>query len=115
MCQGWTLAEQGFRDGEERIVQLRQGLAACRAAGTDLGRPSIFFWLADAYGQRGYPEEGLSLLTEALAVVNKTQERYYEAELYRLKGSLRCKSFEFRVSRWTQSKVQSPQKLNPNL
>jgi hypothetical protein len=87
MCQGWTLAEQGFRDGEERIVQLRQG----------------------------YPEEGLSLLTEALAVVNKTQERYYEAELYRLKGSLRCKSFEFRVSRWTQSKVQSPQKLNPNL
>ena len=33
-------------------------------------------------------EEGLTALAEALAVVDKTGERFYEAELYRLKGEL---------------------------
>ncbi len=32
--------------------------------------------------------EGLAALAEALALVNKTGERYYEAELYRLRGEL---------------------------
>ena len=36
----------------------------------------------------GQAEEGLSALSEALTLVNKTGERYYEAELYRLKGEL---------------------------
>ena len=35
----------------------------------------------------GLIEEGLTALAEALAVVDKTGERWYEAELYRLKGS----------------------------
>jgi predicted ATPase len=33
-------------------------------------------------------ERGLCTLTEALAVVSKTGERWYEAELYRLRGEL---------------------------
>src|SRR6185369_211831 len=41
-----------------------------------------------AYGEVGQREEGLSVLTEALAVVDRTGERVYEAELYRLKGEL---------------------------
>jgi predicted ATPase len=44
--------------------------------------------LAEAYGKVGQVEEGLSALAEALAVTHKTGERYYEAELYRLKGQL---------------------------
>jgi class 3 adenylate cyclase len=36
----------------------------------------------------GRLEEGLALLTEAVAIVNKMGERYHEAELYRLKGEL---------------------------
>jgi hypothetical protein len=31
---------------------------------------------------------GLTVLTEALAVANKIGERFYEAEIYRLKGEL---------------------------
>jgi hypothetical protein len=33
-------------------------------------------------------EEGLTVLAEALSLVDKTGERYYEAEIYRLKGEL---------------------------
>ena len=42
----------------------------------------------------GQAEEGLNVLAEALAMVNKTGERFYEAELYRLKGELTLKSFK---------------------
>jgi predicted ATPase len=67
---------------------MRQGLAALQATGVELLRPYSFALLAGVYGERGQIEEGLNALAEALAVVDKTGERYYEAELYRLKGEL---------------------------
>jgi predicted ATPase len=36
----------------------------------------------------GQPEAGLTVLTEALALVDTTSERLWEPELYRLKGEL---------------------------
>jgi len=36
----------------------------------------------------GQSEEGLTVLPEALALVDKTDERWYEAELHRLKEEL---------------------------
>ena len=79
---------------------MRQGLAACRATGAELWRPYFLALLAEAYGKVGQAEEGLTVLAEALAAVDKTGERLYEAELYRLKGELTLQVSE--------SKVQSP-------
>jgi predicted ATPase len=84
--QGWVLAEQGR--GKEGIAQMHQGLAALRATGAELSRSYRLARLAEVYGIVGQAEEGLTLLAEALAVVDKTGERFYEAELYRLKGEL---------------------------
>jgi predicted ATPase len=86
MLQGWALVEQG--QGEEGIVQIRQGLAAYLATGGEVGRPYWLFLLAEAYGTIAQPEEGLGILREALVLVDKTGERFYEAELHRLKGEL---------------------------
>jgi predicted ATPase len=36
----------------------------------------------------GQAEEAVGLLIEAFTLVDKTRERYYEAELYRIKGEL---------------------------
>jgi predicted ATPase len=44
--------------------------------------------LAEAYGTMGQPEAGLTVLTEALALVDTMGVRFMEAELYRLKGEL---------------------------
>ena len=44
--------------------------------------------LAEAYGTMGQPAEGLTVLAEALTLVDKTGERWYESELHRLKGAL---------------------------
>ena len=84
--RGWALAVQG--QGAEGIAQIHQGMVAFRAAGAELGRPRDLALLAEACGEAGQTEEGLTVLVEALAVVDKTGERYWEAELYRLKGKL---------------------------
>jgi predicted ATPase len=65
--RGWALAAQG--QGEEGIVQIRQGLAAWRATGAELTRPYWLALLADAYGKGRRAEEGLQVLAEALAAV----------------------------------------------
>jgi predicted ATPase len=84
--RGWALAEQG--QVEDGIAQMLQGLAAFRAMGVETKRIMNLFRLAAAYGKVGRVEEGLSLLAEALAVVDKIGECFYEAELNRLKGEL---------------------------
>jgi predicted ATPase len=86
MMRGWALAMQG--QGEEGIAQLRQGLAAYRAAGAEVARSRDLALLAEAYGKVGQTEAGLTMLAEALAVVDQTGERFWEAELHRLKGEL---------------------------
>jgi len=44
--------------------------------------------LAEAYGTMGQPEAGLTWLAEALTLVDKTGERWFEPEIYRFKGAL---------------------------
>jgi predicted ATPase len=88
--RGWALAEQG--QGEEGIAQIRQGLAAYRETGAKLTGPYFLALLAEVYGTGGQVAEGMSAVVEALAAVDKTGERFYEAELYRLKGELTLQS-----------------------
>jgi predicted ATPase len=88
--QGAALAGQS--QGEEGIAQIRRGLVAYQAIGTELFRPGSLILLAEAYGKVGRTEEGLTLLAEALELVDKTGARRYEAELYRVKGELTLQS-----------------------
>ncbi len=107
ILRGWALAEQG--QGEEGIAQMRQGLAAYRATGAGVRRPYYLALLAKAYGKVGQTEEGLGLLAEALALVDKNGERYYEAELYRLKGELTLQE----ANQKSKVKTQKSKVLNP--
>jgi predicted ATPase len=83
--QGWALIEQG--QVEEGITQMRQGIAT-QHPGLEIGRSYQLALLAEGHRQAGQVEEGLTVLCEALAVVEKTEERFWEAELYRLRGEL---------------------------
>jgi predicted ATPase len=86
VLRGRRLVQQ--RQEGEGITLMRQGLAAFRATGAELGRAQFLALLVEAYGQIGQPEEGLTLLSEALTAIHKTGERHCEAELYRLQGEL---------------------------
>jgi predicted ATPase/DNA-binding winged helix-turn-helix (wHTH) protein len=83
---GAALAEQGQE--EEGMVRIRQGLAAHQAMGAGLWRPCYLAFLVEVYRRLGLVEEGLAALAEALALTDKTGERWHEAELYRLRGEL---------------------------
>ncbi len=86
ILMGWALTEQG--KGDEGIKQTRQGLDAYSATGSELALPYFLFLLIDAYKKAGQAEDGLVVLAEALSIVDKTSERWWEAELHRLKGTL---------------------------
>jgi predicted ATPase len=100
--QGWALlsrsAQSGTREQREAgLAQLQKGLAAIRDMEAELWVPLFLGALAQGYGQSSQAEEGLKVVAEALAMAEKNEERWSEAELYRLKGTLTL-----------QSKVQGP-------
>jgi class 3 adenylate cyclase/tetratricopeptide (TPR) repeat protein len=65
-----------------------EGLEALRATGTVISTPLVLMWLADAYALVGQPADGLNCLAEAARIIETTEERNSEAELYRLRGDL---------------------------
>jgi predicted ATPase len=112
VLRGWALVEQG--QGQEGVAQIRQGIAAYRATGAEVERPHWCALLAEAYGKVRQAEEGLTVLAEALAVVDGNGDRYYEAELYRLKGQLTLQKFQvsgpkFQVPKSPKSEVRGPE------
>jgi predicted ATPase len=89
ILHGWAMAEQGRN--EEAIAHIQEGLAAFRAAGAEAERPQNLSLLAHACMKTGRLDDGLSALTEALAVADEREARVYEAEAHRLKGELLLK------------------------
>jgi len=84
--RGWALAMQG--QGEEGLAQVRQGIASFRATGAALLVPYFCTVLADVFAQLGHIEDGLQALAEAQTLVEQHDERWWEAEVYRLRGVL---------------------------
>jgi predicted ATPase len=89
ILRGSAMAQQGLN--EEGIVQIEEGLSAYRATGAETGGPRWLSWLAEACMESGRLNDGLSVLAEALANVQETEGRQYEAEIYRLRGELLLK------------------------
>jgi predicted ATPase len=86
VLQGWAIAMQG--QTAEGIAQMRQGLAAQRVVGAEINRPLYLALLAEVYGHVGQVAVGLQTLDEALAVMQQHSDHFYEAEVYRLQGTL---------------------------
>jgi DNA-binding SARP family transcriptional activator/predicted ATPase len=79
-----------FRWGEALAMlgQVQEGMAALHSVGVRCYLSAILCSLAEAQAKAGHPEEGLTTLAEALALVEQTDERHWEAELYRLRAEL---------------------------
>ncbi len=83
---GWALAARG--KPSDGIDQIRRGLIAFEATGATANRTYYLALLAEAYGDAGQPDEGLRLLAIALSAAENSGERWWEAELHRLRGEL---------------------------
>ena len=86
IMQGWALT--AMRQGEEGMAQMRRGMAAMRTTGAQLRGPYYLALLAEACGQTGQAEAGLTMLAEGLSEARQPGECWHEAELHRLRGEL---------------------------
>jgi DNA-binding SARP family transcriptional activator len=84
--RGALLAEQGELGAG--IACMRQGITAYSETGGTTVLPQFHGFLARACLRGGRFEEGLSALTRGMELVERTDDRFYEAELLRLKGEL---------------------------
>ena len=70
------------------MAQVRQGIAACRATGAAMFVPYFCTLLAEVAAHLGHPEDALQALAEAHTLVEQHEERWWEAEVCRLRGVL---------------------------
>ena len=83
--RGWAWAAQGQTDG---IVEMERGLAGWLETGTQKHQPDMLITIAAAYGRFGQVAVGLERLTQASVLIERTEERCFEAEMYRVRGEL---------------------------
>ena len=84
--RGWARAKNG--DVAEDISLLRSGLSAYRATGAEAWTPHFLALLAEACEIAGEIDEAVTVLGDALQIVERTGQRWLAAELNRLKGKL---------------------------
>jgi predicted ATPase len=84
VLKGWAWANLGRE--EEGLTLMHKGLDALRTTGAELSRPWFQALLAETYGKLGRVESGLEVVTDALALIQKSEEWASAPELYRLQG-----------------------------
>ena len=86
IMRGWALAMQS--QGRAGMAQVRQGIAALRATGAALWVSYFCTVLAEVCAHLGHSADGLQALAEAHTLVEQQEERWWEAEVCRLRGVL---------------------------
>jgi predicted ATPase len=108
MMQGWAdVVEKRSLTGLENM---QQGLSDYRSTGIAFQLPHLLTLLAEGFGLVGRPENGLTVLEEAQVLIEATEERYYEAELYRQRGELlfmQAESHQSKPSPWPQQEAEA--------
>ena len=84
--RGLALSRLGSTD--QGLALVSEGLAAYRATGALVSVPRFLLLLADCYRNAGEPREGLKYLDEAACLIEATQMRAAEADMYRRRGEL---------------------------
>jgi predicted ATPase len=83
---GWAVVQRGRPD--EGVAEIQRGLRELETTSTTLCLPSLWSLLVQGQMAVGQIEQGLNVTDMALGFVDATGERYWEAELYRLRGEL---------------------------
>jgi predicted ATPase len=79
---------------DEIIGDLHRAVEAKRATGAEIKVPYYLGLLSKAHRKANAASKALCLLEDALDIVGRTGERWFEAELHRLRGEALLKSFE---------------------
>jgi predicted ATPase len=87
--EGWA---KWSDDAEEsRLGEMRRGIAIERQQGFVWFSPSFDAALAEAETSAGETDAGLRRLDDALTDLERTEQRWYEAEIHRIRGEILLK------------------------
>jgi class 3 adenylate cyclase/predicted ATPase len=84
-AQGWTLMRRGSPDA---AAVLLEAIELARQACMEEFRPFLLSMLAQAHAVAGRPDLALKALDEAFERVERSEERWIEPELHRMRGEL---------------------------
>ena len=84
--EGWVAGARGNLD--DGIALMERGLDAWRGTGAHILEPYLLALLAELCLRAGRIEAASERLAEARAQVEKSDERWWEAELHRLEGEI---------------------------
>jgi predicted ATPase len=87
--RGWAKASDG--GGKSSLAEMRRAVAMLREQGTVFLLPGFEAVLADAEASADETDAGLRRLDGALAELEATENRWYEAELHRVRGEMLLK------------------------
>ncbi len=83
---GWADALAG--DLEGGVARMRRHMLELKAAGSEYISDRYLTFVATALGRMGRFDEGLCIIEDSFPFIERSGQRYYEAELHRLKGEL---------------------------
>jgi predicted ATPase len=88
LALGRIVRGAALEETETAPREIRDGIAAFRATGCRYQTAHHLCWLAQALMRCGRYDEALAVMREAAALSDETGERYFAAEIRRLKGNL---------------------------
>jgi predicted ATPase len=89
MQSGCVLAQSG--KASEAIQMITSGITMYRSTGSRLYLPIFLSHLSKAYAELGQFDQAWRCIGEAMAAVETTRERWYEAEIHRITGEIALK------------------------
>jgi class 3 adenylate cyclase/predicted ATPase len=89
MEKGCVLALSGR--ASEAIQMITSGIATYRSTGSRVYLPCFLAHLSTTYAELGQFDDAWRCIGEAMAAVETTKERWYEAEIYRITGEIALK------------------------
>jgi predicted ATPase len=84
--KGWAFCK--LDRTQKGVDQLQDGISHWQATGAEMAMPTFLALKAEADLISGKMKEACVSIEEGLAIGRKNDDRYYDAELYRLKGEL---------------------------
>jgi predicted ATPase len=90
--QGCVLAVTG--KASEAVHMISSGLSTRRSTGATVTVPSFLTYLAIGYAELGQFDGAWRCIDEAIATIETTKERWFEAEVHRVAGELALSSAE---------------------
>ena len=88
--RGWLFAVTG--KASDAVRAITSGITSLRSTGATLYEPWHLWYLAMAYAELGQPDDARRCIDDAIEKVERSKEKWCEAEVHRIAGEIALKS-----------------------